>query len=254
VDRVAGTPGESPRDKPPDASRSSAPPGAVIMKPATGSGRPADPLRYFPSVEAPAPPHVVPPSAQGIWIYDVSYGPQWNYFGQLYYRTKPARADKPEAEMSWTSKSGSSSTWFLGVFEANHPSHADMRFPGFFLHPAYFPPVLRRGDRIRWELPWLYAGPAGEAGWVRRYEMRVTTWEKVEVPAGKYDAARLEGTLRYVEPGRTAFEIRYTLWYAPAARQVVRVLWLGRAPDDSHGEMIAELSFYGDKYQTMELR
>jgi len=114
--------------------------------------------------------------------------------------------------------------------------------------------VLARGERLRWELPWLYAGPAGEPGWVRRYDMKVMGWEKVEVPAGTFDAARLEGTLRYVEPEKTSFEIRYTLWYAPAARQVVRVLWLGVAPDETHPETIAELNYYAERVETFQAR
>jgi len=77
---------------------------------------------------------------------------------------------------------------------------------------------------------------------MRRFDMRVAGWESVTVPAGVFDAVHLQGTLRYVDSEVVKAEVRYELWYAPKARQIVRLLWLGRSPDEAAAEMIAELA------------
>jgi hypothetical protein len=55
-------------------------------------------------------------------------------------------------------------------------------------------------------------------------QARVTGWERVRVPAGEFDALRVQ---RYVYAGnneyfRTQEEISQVDWYAPAVRNVVR--------------------------------
>ena len=59
-----------------------------------------------------------------------------------------------------------------------------------------------------------------------------------------FDAVHLEGWLQYMERESVRAAVRYDLWYAPRARQIVRVVWLGRSPDESSAEMIAELTAY----------
>ena len=109
-------------------------------------------------------------SDKGLWIYEVSFGPGWQYAGQLYYQTEPAEHGKLGARMSWTPNGGSTSTWFLGIVEANHATHGNTRFPGFFMHAAYFPPVLATGDRLTWEFPWSEADGTRRQGKVRRFD------------------------------------------------------------------------------------
>jgi len=220
--------------------------GAPVRLPAKN-----DPERSYPALateEIPAAPHVLPVPANGNWTYDVAFGPAWQTAGRLNYVTLPAAPGTPptsrapvQATMSWTPSGGQTSTWNLGVVAANHPTHANTRFPGFFMHAAYLPEQLQAGQPLKWEFPW-QGGNAAQTGRVRRYEMTVTGWERVRVPAGVFDTARLEGTLRYVEGETVRAEVRYHLWYAPRAKQVVRLVWKGRAPDESGTEMMAELA------------
>ena len=62
------------------------------------------------------------------------------------------------------------------------------------------------------------------------------------MPAGRFDAARIDAVLRYIADGKVQAEVRNTLWYAPAARQLVRVQWSGKAPDEGNTEILAELA------------
>jgi hypothetical protein len=233
-----GAPGASPPESLPKAGT----PGNVVNEPAKGSGEPADPNRVFAIVLPPAGAHVVPVPANGTWVYDVSFGPDWNPGGKLFYQTQPAEQGKVGAQLSWTPSGGSTSKWFLGIVEGNHPTHGYTRFPGFFVHPAYFPPMLRSGDVLQWEIPSFGKTAGARPQLVRRYDMKVAGWERVKVPMGIFDAARLDGTLRYVENGKAVAEVSYTLWYAPRAKQIVRLVWLGRSPDERTDQMIAELS------------
>ena len=207
----------------------------------------ADPERAFPGITpptTPAAPHVLPVPTDATWNYDVFFGPAWTRAGQLRYQTLTQPQGQPGANMSWIPNGGQATTWFLGIVAPNHPSHANTRFPGFFMHTAYLPDQLVIGQRLRWEFPWQGGAPAQQSAHVRRYELTVTGWERVTLPAGEFDAARMDGTLRYVDGDSVKAEVRYSLWYAPRAKQVVRLLWMGRAPDESSAEMIAELAAY----------
>ena len=206
-----------------------------------------DPTRAYPALAAnliPAAPHVLPVPANATWAYDISFGPQWGKAGQLLYQTMPQAQGQVGANMTWVPTGAQATTWFLGIVEAKHPSHANTRFPGFFMHAAYLPAQLQTGSKLQWEFPWQGGDAARQAGRVRRYEMAVAGWERVRVPAGEFEAARLEGTLRYVEGEAVRAEVRYRLWYSPRVKQVVRLVWIGRAPDESGTEMIAELAAY----------
>jgi hypothetical protein len=59
--------------------------------------------------------------------------------------------------------------------------------------------------------------------------------------------------MRYLVNEDPKAEVRYTLWYAPRAKQVVRLIWLGRSPDEGRDEMAAELYFYADKVKSLPL-
>lgn len=201
-----------------------------------------DPNRAYPVTAAPQGPQVLAVPINGRWNYDVFFGPAWNKSGRLDYVTENLanQPGKTGAGMSWLPAGGSVSKWFLGVMEADHPSHGNTRFPGFFMHPVYLPQSLQPGSRVLWEFPW----QGGGRNQVRRFDMRVVDWETVSVPAGVFTAVHLKGRLQYVDNETVKADVGYSLWYAPQARQVVRLLWLGRSPDEASGEMIAELASF----------
>ncbi len=211
-------------------------------KPATAGA--SDPKRAYPAIAAPPAPHVPALPANATWTYDVSFGPAWQKTGQLHYQTQTSEQGKLGARMSWTPNGGQTANWFLGIVDANHASHANTRFPGFFMHPAYFPQTLAPGSHLLWEFPWQGGDARRQGERVRRYDMKIVAWERVALPAGEFDAVRMEGKLLYVESESVKAEVAYALWYAPRAKQVVRLRWIGRAPDESSGEMIAELAAY----------
>jgi hypothetical protein len=132
---------------------------------------------------------------------------------------------------------GGKSNFHLGTFAAGHPSHANTRFPGFFMHPSYFSLPLQPGQKLSWGWAWQ---PARE-GRVKRYDGRVVRVEDVAVPAGTYRAAVVEAELSYIEDGQVRARARETLWYAPTASQIVKVVREGRAPDEGSSRIVAEL-------------
>ncbi len=239
--QVAELSGATPRPSQPATSSGSKAP----APPQAGSGIKSDPASAYAAIAAPAQgPHARPVPANGNWTYKVFFGPSWEATGQLSYRTRPGAANAPpESEMSWQPNGGQAHTWNFGTVAANHPSHGNTRFPGFFMHAAYLPETLATGTTLQWNFPW-QGGNASlpPAERVRRYAFKVAGWERVKVVGGEFDAARLEGKLSYLEKDAVRAEVEYTLWYAPAARQVVRLRWMGRAPDEGSAQMIAELA------------
>jgi hypothetical protein len=135
---------------------------------------------------------------------------------------------------------GGKMNFHLGTFAAGHPSHANTRFPGFFMHPSYFSLPLQPGQKLSWGWAWQ---PARE-GRMKRYEGRVVRVEDVTVPAGTYRAAVIEAELSYIEGGQVRARARETLWYAPAASQIVKVVREGRTPDEGSSRIVAELAEY----------
>jgi len=132
---------------------------------------------------------------------------------------------------------GGKMNFHLGTFAAGHPSHANTRFPGFFMHASYFPPSLKDGQHLSWGWSWQPARP----GRMKRYEGQVARWENIQVPAGIFTAAVIEAELLYVEDGKVQARARETLWYVPTLSQVVKVLREGRTPDESSSRIVAEL-------------
>ena len=49
---------------------------------------------------------------------------------------------------------GGKMNFHLGTFAAGHPSHANTRFPGFFMHASYLPQSLKEGQSLSWGWPW----------------------------------------------------------------------------------------------------
>jgi hypothetical protein len=132
---------------------------------------------------------------------------------------------------------GGKMNFHLGRFAAGDPSHANTRFPGFFMHPSYFKLPLEPGQTLSWGWSW----QPSRAGRVKRYEGKVLRVEEVTVPAGTYRAAVIEADLSYVEDGQVRAKARETLWYAPAVSQIVKVVREGRTPDEASSRIVAEL-------------
>lgn len=121
------------------------------------------------------------------------------------------------------------STFRLGYFVKGHESHADMRFPGFFMLPVYLDGPLEDGARFSWQTPWPLNDTRGlreqdaalATGWmwhlpqlllepdrVKRYAAHVRKWDELDTPLGKVAAACIEATVSYVQKGRTVATTR----------------------------------------------
>ena len=188
----------------------------------------------------PVPPSPAAVSAAGIeagrsWRYAVVVEPPiWRDI-TLTYRTQ--REGAGLGVLTDFVHAGGKTNFHLGTFAAGHPSHANTRFPGFFMHASYFPPSLKQGQRLAWGWPWQ---PVRE-GRTKRYEGTVVRWENLQVPAGIYTAAVIEAELSYIEAGKVQARARETLWYVPKMAQVVKVVREGRTPDEGATRIVAEL-------------
>jgi hypothetical protein len=140
----------------------------------------------------------------------------------------------------------------LGTFAAGHPSHANTRFPGFFMYAAYLDRPLELGRRYAWEWPWQLPGGEVRAGRVKRYVGEVVEWGSLpaplsaEAPGNTFVTWRIDGTLSYIEDGTVRASASETLWYAPRYLQVVRVVREGKTPDEGAHRIVADLVEYRD--------
>ena len=135
---------------------------------------------------------------------------------------------------------GGKMNFHLGTFASNHPSHENTRFPGFFMYAAYLKQPLVVGQPVAFG--WHWQGKS--AGSVKRFEGQVTGWEDLQLPAGKFNAAKIEGTLTYREDGKVRGGARETFWYAPKVSQIVKIVRHGRTPDEASARIVAELAEY----------
>jgi hypothetical protein len=192
----------------------------------------------------PAPafvPVVYRPNAGHMWRYKVTVEPALWTDARLTYRTVQ-RGDAIGVTTEF-SHAGGQMNFDLGVFAPMHPSHANVRFPGFFFHPAYFDRPLEIGQRFSWQWPWQLNGQV-RAGRIKRYAGTLTAWEDIAFSGGRYPAARIEATLDYIDEGRVQASSRETIWYMPAVRQVAKVVRDGRTPDEGATRIVAELLEY----------
>jgi hypothetical protein len=103
----------------------------------------------------------------------------------------------------------------LGVIESPRELNTNPQFLSF---------PLEVGKRWTYSTDWLYKSK-GSKGRMDA-EVRVAGYEKVRVPAGEFDAFRLEA--RNVFKGRSGIgsiidaESQISYWYAPAARAIVK--------------------------------
>lgn len=190
------------------------------------------------SIPVPASPAAVSGSRIGAghsWRYGVVVEPPLWRDITLTYRTQ--REGAGIGVLTDFVHAGGKMNFHLGTFAAGHPSHANTRFPGFFMYASYFPPSLKEGQRLAWSWSWQ---PVRE-GRIKRYEGTVARWENLQVPAGIYTAAVIEAELSYIEAGKVQARARETLWYVPKMAQVVKVVREGRTPDEGSTRIVAEL-------------
>jgi hypothetical protein len=173
-----------------------------------------------------------------VWKYTVQVQPPvWRNI-TLDYRTRAENGGT--AVLTDFVHAGGKTNFHLGIFAPGHATHANTRFPGFFMHASYFPAQLAPGQALSWSWPWQGAG----AGRIKRFDARVLRWENVQVPAGTFRALLMEVDLSYLEGGQVKGRAKETLWYAPSVAQVVKVVRDGRTPDEGLDQIVAELSEY----------
>lgn len=172
------------------------------------------------------------------WQYAVRVEPEaWKNITLTYRTVQEGNALGVQTDFR---HAGGQSAFNLGVFAPGHPSHANTRFPGFFMYAAYLELPLQVGQKVAFGWHWQGKSP----GSMKRFQGMVTAMEDVQLHAGALPAARIEGTLTYHEDGNFRGGARETFWFAPKVGQVVRILREGRVPDENLNRISAELVGY----------
>jgi hypothetical protein len=172
------------------------------------------------------------------WRYTVVVNPPTWRDITLTYRTQ--RESGGVGVLTDFVHAGGKSNFHLGVFAAGHPSHANTRFPGFFMYAAYLASPLEVGRPVVISWPWQGGGP----GRVKRFEGIVVAWENAPLQSRVLRAAKVEGWLRYLEGGSEKARVREEFWYAPEVAQVIRIRREGASPDEGSRLITAELAEY----------
>jgi hypothetical protein len=179
------------------------------------------------------------------WLYRVEVQPPLWRDATLRYRIDDRGGEKSVA--THFLYAGGEMNFRLGTFAANHPSHANTRFPGFFMYAAYLDRPLNIGERFTWEWPWQLPDGQIRPGRVKRYAAEVKEWgnlaapPSVKAPGDTFAVARIEIKLSYVEEGVERASASETVWYAWRFMQVVRIVREGNTPDEGARRIVAEL-------------
>jgi hypothetical protein len=179
---------------------------------------------------------LLPLEANRVWRYSVSVDPPTWRDVALTYRV-PLENGHLVAYTDFTHSAGSM-RFRLGALEAGDPAHANVRFPGFFLHAAYIAFPLAPGQRVTWSWPWQPVRP----GRIKQFEGEVKGWEQVTVPLGTFEAVRIDAVIKYIDNGHIGGTARETIWLSPRAQGVVKVVREGVAPDEGFKRIVAELA------------
>lgn len=172
------------------------------------------------------------------WRYSVTVEPEaWKDITLTYRTVQEGNALGVKTEFR---HAGGQSAFNLGVFAPGHPSHANTRFPGFFMYAAYLDLPLQAGQKVSFSWHWQGKSP----GSMKRFEGVVTGIENLQLPGGALSAARVEGTLSYREDGQFRAGARETFWFAPQVGQVVKIERQGRVPDENLARISAALVEY----------
>lgn len=188
------------------------------------------------------------PPARSATITSIEAGRTWRYAVvvdppvwrdiTLTYRTQ--RENTGIGVLTDFVHAGGKTNFHLGILAPGHPTHANTRFPGFFMYAAYLRQPFRIGDKITFG--WHWQGKS--AGSMKRYSGVVSTTEDVTVPAGTYRATVVEGTWSYLEDGQFRARAHEKFWYAPSVAQIVKIERSGIAPDEGSRQIVAELADY----------
>lgn len=219
-------PEPAPQAEPPAATRQQAP------RPMTQQPAPA--AQYAPIVER--------PSSARTWRYRVTLQPDsWKDAELTYRMVEQIRGVAVYTEFR---HAAGKMNFQLGRYAPADPAHANVRFPGFFVHAAYFEgKALHIGQTLVWQWPWQLPGGVVRDGRIKRYLGEVKAWENLQLPPGGpvNGAARIEATLQYIEDGKVMASAKETLWYAPGFH-FLRVVREGRTPDEGFERIVAELA------------
>jgi hypothetical protein len=205
----------------------------------------APPPSTPPAMSHPAPAQqgagpLLPLEADRVWRYAVSVDPPTWRDIVLTYRV-PREGDRLVVYTDFRHAAGEMH-FKLGALQAGDPAHANVRFPGFFLHSAYIDFPLIPGQRLMWSWPWQLPGGAVRAGRVKQFEGVVAGWEALKVPAGTFNAVRIDVVIKYMENGNLGGTSRETIWLAPKVWGVAKVVREGVAPDEGFRRIVAELA------------
>lgn len=206
---------------------------AVKPEPAPVAGAPASPPQ---GLRAPA--QALP--AGNTWSYRVTVEPAIWRDGSLTYRTR--QEDAGLGVLTSFVHAEGRMNFQLGVFAPGHPSHANMRFPGFFMYASYLQLPLEVGQPVVFSWPW--QGAENRPGRIKRFECRVWAWEDLMLPAGKLHTARIAGTVAFLDEGKVQATALEAFWYSPQVAQVVRIERHGQTPDEKANRIVAELAEY----------
>lgn len=229
-------------------SKVSPPPVAVRQPAAPPSPRPAPAARELRKVPAdvPVPSKLIAMEGAGrAWRYRVTVEPPLWRDATLAYRVTDRGGEKlVDTDFRYD---GGQMNFRLGTLVAGHPSHANVRFPGFFMYVAYLGEPLDEGRPVTWEWPWQLPGGQVRPGRVKRFVGQVAAWENLpmppsaKAPMNMLNTARIEGTLLYIEDGQQRASAAETLWYAPRFMQIVKIVREGKTPDEGAHRIVAEL-------------
>ena len=180
---------------------------------------------------------LLPREPNHVWRYAVTVDPPtWRDIA-LTYRV-PSEGGRLVAYTDFT-HAGGKMQFRLGAMQPGDPAHANVRFPGFFLHSAYLPYPLKPGQRVTWGWAW-----QGRSGGVKQFEGVVKGAERITVPLGTFEAVRIDVVIKYIDNGKLAATSRETIWVAPQAHGIVKIVRDGVAPDEGFRRIVAELAEY----------
>jgi hypothetical protein len=191
-------------------------------------------------------PETKPPPARSVTHASIEAGHTWRYAVvvdppiwrdiTLTYRSRKEAGGT--GVLTDFVHAGGKSNFHLGIFAPGHPTHANTRFPGFFMYAAYLKQPLKVGDEVGFG--WHWQGKSAAS--VKRFAGQVTSLEDVTVPAGTYRAVVIEGTWSYLENGEFRSRAHEKFWFAPGVSQVVKIVRSGITPDEGSRQIDAELT------------
>lgn len=219
----------------------------AALQPPPARPQPAPPVAVAPASQpvtvalpAPSRPATARSNAQGYAV-----GDKWNYQVVDHYRKEVAR------NYSWqVNRLLPDGTWYSGATqfdEAGRPQKfpvADGRTRELVPYGVRWWPDMKIGDSRRMEYEVKTTGPDGTLLWVNRVkaQTKAVRRENVRVPAGSFDAVRVEVSGDTSAVGRQGYgSFSYVYWYAPELHTMISAelssLWNGRRDEYERHEL-----------------